>query len=83
MIYYLLIASFFWFSLPASEIIRDQYGNYYIMKNDGTFKKLPPPKAGMKYVIKKKSVVKKKSQKNSIFKRVEKKSRVKSNQGIR
>ena len=53
------------------------------MKKDGTFTKLPPPKAGNKYIIKKKTLPNKKLSNKSIFKRVEKKSRSKSNQGIR
>ena len=38
----------------SDEIIRDENGNYILIKKDGTFKKLPPPKPGNKYVIKKK-----------------------------
>ena len=37
----------------SDEIIRDENGNYILIKKDGTFKKLPPPKPGNKYVIKK------------------------------
>ena len=65
----------------ADEIIRDENGNYILIKKDGTFKKLPPPKPGNKYVIKKK-VIQKKSE-NKFFKKQTKKSRVKTNQGIR
>ena len=65
----------------SDEIIRDENGNYILIKKDGTFKKLPPPKPGNKYVIKKK-VIQKKSE-NKIFKKHTKKSRVKTNQGIR
>ena len=65
----------------TDEIIRDQNGNYILIKKDGTFKKLPPPKPGNKYVIKKK-VIQKKSE-NKFFKKQTKKSRVKTNQGIR
>ena len=50
-------------SLFSNEIIRDKYGNYFLLKSDGSFKKLPPPKPGKKYVIKKKVEEKK------IFKR--------------
>ena len=39
----------------SDEIIRDRSGNYYLMKDDGSFKRLPPPKPGKKYVIKKKT----------------------------
>ena len=53
------------------------------MKKDGTFTKLPAPKAGNKYIIKKKTLSNKRKPNKSIFKRVEKKSRIKSNQGIR
>ena len=49
------------------------------MKKDGTFTKLPAPKAGNKYVIKKKTISTKRKQNKSIFKRIEKKSRSKSN----
>ncbi len=79
MIFYLLITLFFLGDSRADEIIRDKDGNYYLLKDDGSFKKLPPLKKGQKYVIKKK--VKKK--KKSIFRKVEKNSRFKSNQGIR
>ena len=65
----------------SDEIIRDKNGNYILIKKDGTFKKLPPPKPGNKYVIKKK-VIQKKSE-NKFFKKQTKKSRVKTNQGIR
>ena len=65
----------------SDEIIRDENGNYILIKKDGTFKKLPPPKPGNKYVIKKK-VIQKKSE-NKFFKKQTKKSRVKTNQGIR
>ena len=37
----------------SDEIIRDRNGNYYLMKDDGSFKRLPPPKPGNKYIIKK------------------------------
>ena len=65
----------------TDEIIRDQNGNYILIKKDGTFKKLPPPKPGNKYVIKKK-VIQKKIE-NNFLKKKTKKSRVKTNQGIR
>ena len=50
------------------------------MKDDGTFKKLPNPKPGNKYVIKKKIIDKKK---RKIFERPQKKSRLRTNQGFR
>ena len=83
MIYLLLITLTFPINAFSAEIIQDKQGNYYIMKNDGTFTKLPAPKAGNKYVIKKKTISTKRKQNKSIFKRIEKKSRSKSNQGIR
>ena len=80
----ILISLFIFFyqnTLFSNEIIRDENGNYILIKKDGTFKKLPPPKPGNKYVIKKR-VVQKKSE-NKFFKKQTKKSRVKTNQGIR
>ena len=76
-----LFVYFYQITLFSDEIIRDENGNYILIKKDGTFKKLPPPKPGNKYVIKKRVI-----QKNSeykIFKRQIKKSRVRTNQGIR
>ena len=48
-----LFIFFYQNTLFSDEIIRDEYGNYILIKKDGTFKKLPPPKPGNKYVIKK------------------------------
>tara|TARA_B100001248_G_scaffold107471_1_gene80138 strand:- start:542 stop:793 length:252 start_codon:yes stop_codon:yes gene_type:complete len=76
-----LFVFFYQNTLFADEIIRDENGNYILIKKDGTFKKLPPPKPGNKYVIKKR-VIQKKSE-NKLFKRPIKKSRVRTNQGIR
>ena len=76
-----LLTFFFQNILFSDEIIRDQNGNYILIKKDGTFKKLPPPKPGNKYVIKKR-VIQKKSE-NKLLKKQTKKSRVKTNQGIR
>ena len=76
-----LFIFFYQNTLLSDEIIRDEYGNYILIKKDGTFKKLPPPKPGNKYVIKKR-VIQKKSE-NKLFKRPIKKSRVRTNQGIR
>ena len=76
-----LFIFFYQNTLFSDEIIRDENGNYILIKKDGTFKKLPPPKPGNKYVIKKR-VVQKKSE-NKFFKKKTKKSRVKTNQGIR
>ncbi len=66
----------------ADEIIQDINGNYFLIKNDGTFIKLPPPKPGNKYIIKKK-VIKKKINEDKIFKRSKKKARKRTNQGFR
>tara|TARA_Y100000766_G_scaffold105368_1_gene90155 strand:- start:121 stop:372 length:252 start_codon:yes stop_codon:yes gene_type:complete len=76
-----LFVFFYQNTLLSDEIIRDENGNYILIKKDGTFKKLPPPKPGNKYVIKKR-VIQKKSE-NKFFKKQTKKSRVKTNQGIR
>lgn len=83
MIYLVIIILTFSINAFSAEIIQDQQGNYYLMKKDGTFTKLPTPKAGNKYIIKKKTLSNKSKSNKSIFKKVEKKSRVKSNQGIR
>ena len=80
-IFIFLFVFFYQNTLLSDEIIRDENGNYILIKKDGTFKKLPPPKPGNKYVIKKK-VIQKKSE-NKFFKKKTKKSRVKTNQGIR
>ena len=64
----------------SDEIIQDSNGNYFLMKDDGTFIRLPQPKPGNKYVIQKKTI-KKKSK--SIFKQPEKKARTRTNQGVR
>ena len=48
-----LFVFFYQNTLLSDEIIRDENGNYILIKKDGTFKKLPPPKPGNKYVIKK------------------------------
>ena len=80
-IFIFLFIFFYQNTLFSDEIIRDENGNYILIKKDGTFKKLPPPKPGNKYVIKKR-VVQKKSE-NKFFKKQTKKSRVKTNQGIR
>tara|TARA_B100001121_G_scaffold51558_1_gene44974 strand:- start:127 stop:378 length:252 start_codon:yes stop_codon:yes gene_type:complete len=80
-IFIFLFVFFYQNTMFSDEIIRDENGNYILIKKDGTFKKLPPPKPGNKYVIKKR-VIQKKSE-NKFFKKQTKKSRVKTNQGIR
>ena len=64
----------------SDEIVQDRNGNYFLMKSDGTFEKLPKPKQGNKYIIKKKKVTKKKK-KN--FTQPEKKARKRTNTGYR
>ena len=44
---FLFILTIFLFSpVLSDEIIMDMDGNYILMKDDGTFKKLPAPKTG-------------------------------------
>ena len=63
----------------SDEIVQDRNGNYFLMKSDGTFEKLPKPKKGNKYIIKKKKITKKKK----IFTQPEKKARRRTNTGFR
>ena len=63
----------------SNEIVQDRNGNYFLMKSDGTFEKLPKPKQGNKYIIKKKKVTKKKK----IFTQPKKKARRRTNTGFR
>ena len=44
--------------LKTNEIVQDRNGNYFLIKKDGTYKKLPPPKPGFKYILKKKKYIK-------------------------
>lgn len=69
-------------SAISNQIIQSTNGDYYILRNDGTYKKLPKPKEGFTYKIKKKEIQNDTS-KNTIFKRIEKKSRQKTNSSIR
>ena len=62
----------------SDEIVQDRNGNYFLMKSDGTFEKLPKPKQGNKYIIKKKKVTKKKR----IFTQPEKNARRRTNTGV-
>ena len=64
----------------SDEIIQDKDGIYFFMKDDGTFEKLPKPKPGHKYIIKKKSVTKKKEK---AFKKPERKARRRTDTGFR
>ncbi len=78
----LLLFCFLSIPLSADEIIQDKNGDFFLMKDDGTFKKLPKPKSGNKYVIKKtKKYLEDKSTK--IFSRTKKKARRKTNSGFR
>ena len=79
-IIFLILIAFSTF-LNSDEIIKDSNENFFILKSDGTFKKLPNPKPGHKYIIKKKMVKTKK--KSRIFNRPEKKSRLRTNQGFK
>ena len=77
-IIFLLVFSYHYKSF-SDEIVQDRNGNYFLMKSDGTFEKLPKPKQGNKYIIKKKKVTKKKR----IFTQPEKKARHRTNTGFR
>ena len=63
----------------SDEIVQDRNGNYFLMKSDGTFEKLPKPKKGHKYIIKKKKITKKKKK----FTQPEKKARRRTDTGFR
>ena len=69
-------------SISSGEIVKDINGNFFLIKKDGSYEELPPPKPGNRYIVKKKSV-KINKPKKKIFKRVEKKSRIRTNQGFR
>ena len=78
----LLLFCFFCIPLFADEIIQDKNGDFFLMKSDGTFEKLPKPKPGNKYVIKKtKKYLKDKN--TQIFSRPKKKARRRTNSGFR
>ena len=74
------ISFFGFFTLSANEIIKDSEGNFFLMKSDGTFEKLPKPKPGNKYIIQKKTITKKKKK---IFTQPEKKARKRTDTGFR
>ena len=80
-IFNLVLFCFFFIPLSADEIIQDKNGDFFLMKDDGTFKKLPRPKPGHKYVIKKtkKYLEDKKIQ---IFSKPKKKARRSTNSGF-
>ena len=63
----------------SDQIIKNASGDFYLLKDDGSYKKLPPPKPGHTYKIikqKKESTV---IPKKPIFSRVKKKGRKKTN----
>ncbi len=64
----------------SDEIVQDKNGNYFLMKSDGTFEKLPKPKPGNKYIIQKKTITKKKKR---IFTQPENKARRRTDTGFR
>ena len=64
----------------SDEIVQDKSGNYFLMKSDGTFEKLPEPKPGNKYIIQKKTITKKKKK---FFTQPEKKARRRTDTGFR
>ena len=64
------------FDISANEIVKDSNGNYFLIKSDGTYEKLPKPKPGNKYILKKKLIEKK-------IKRVKKKARRRTDTGFR
>ena len=57
--------------VSANEIIKDTDGNYFLIKSDGTFEKLPKPKPGNKYILKKKLIEKKKREKKKARRRTD------------
>ena len=75
----------FFFSLfsecLSDQIIKNAAGDFYLLKNDGSYKKLPPPKPGHTYKIIKKNKDNP-IPKKSIFSRVKKKGRKKTNTRI-
>ena len=73
---------FFFFNYKSfsDEIVQDKNGNYFLVKGDGTFEKLPKPKPGNKYIIQKKGIAKKKKK---IFTQPEKKARRRTDTGFK
>ncbi len=53
-IFICILIIFFYKISFAQEIIQDNKGNYILIKKDGTYKKLPAPKKGYRYILKKK-----------------------------
>ena len=78
-----LVMSFFLSgNLESDQIIQDKKGNYFILKNDGSYKRLPKPKPGHKYIIKERKVPMAK-ERWGILKKTEKKARTRTNTGFR
>ena len=71
---------FFNYKSFSDEIVQDKNGNYFLMKSDGTFEKLPKPKPRNKYIIQKKEIAKKKKK---IFTQPEKKARRRTDTGFK
>ena len=59
----------------ANEIVQDRNGNYYLIKENGSYKKLPPPKPGHKYVIKNQKKKSDNRDKKNVFNRKLKKEK--------
>ena len=79
-----LILFIFFFKISnafGDQLVKTKEGDFYILKKDGTFEKLPKPKEGFTYKIKKKKVSN--QIKKSFFKRVEKKGRKKNTHSIK
>tara|TARA_B100000886_G_C20420376_1_gene491291 strand:+ start:359 stop:619 length:261 start_codon:yes stop_codon:yes gene_type:complete len=79
-----LILFIFFFKISnafGDQLVKTKEGDFYILKKDGTFEKLPKPKDGFTYKIKKKKVSNK--LKKNLFKRVEKKGRKKNTHSIK
>ena len=63
----------------SDQIIKNTVGDFYLLKDDGSYKKLPPPKPGHTYKIIKQKKESTAIPKKSIFSRVKKKGRKKTN----
>ena len=70
--YIVLFLIFYVEQVISAEIVKDRSGNYYIIKDNGSYQKLPPLKPGMKYVLKPKEI--KKSKKEIMKKKLRDKS---------
>ena len=77
MIFFFLIFVILSSNLISAEIIQDKKGDFYLIKSNGEMVKLPKPKPGNKYIIKKKVIKKSKLNPDK------KKARKKTNIGIR